>query len=442
MIMELSITLFPAPVEPAISKCGMDSSAATLMRPLMSLPRQMDMREFESPNSSDSKICRRLINSRRELGTSIPTVGLPGMRSIRIDSACSPRHKSSESVVMRLYLMPASGLNSKVVTTGPGLIWTTLPRTLNSSNLALMRLAISFSSSESYEVRPGISFNSSVEGKRYSGCSVTSGATGNRPRVMPSEGAAASTGGGVDATCGGGSYSRVWMGISSSCSTGAGCSWGDSTTVELPAAAALARFNSAAASRTASLFCSMPCCLAALRSARTCARSSAIWRRAARHCSKRASMLRRMPSGPASQLAKVAIEKLEIRYRDRISEIPVTSAAPVRLSDVMRESASKTPMIPPAENDPFQGCHVGNSDSAALPLSISRLDPNTLIAGALISADRTQRQASIHSSTGMAKALSPSTCRQRSEVYDPAKPVRLWARVAPETEFQDGSCGW
>ena len=41
---------------------------------------------------------------------------------------------------MRLYLTPASGLNSNVVTTGPGLICTTLPCTLNSSNLALMRV--------------------------------------------------------------------------------------------------------------------------------------------------------------------------------------------------------------------------------------------------------------------------------------------------------------
>ncbi len=41
MISELSITLLPDPVDPAISRCGMDSSAATLMRPLMSLPRQM-----------------------------------------------------------------------------------------------------------------------------------------------------------------------------------------------------------------------------------------------------------------------------------------------------------------------------------------------------------------------------------------------------------------
>ena len=50
---------------------------------------------------------------------------------------------------MRLYLMPASGLNSKVVTTGPGLICTTLPSTLNSSNLDLMRAAMSLSSCSS-----------------------------------------------------------------------------------------------------------------------------------------------------------------------------------------------------------------------------------------------------------------------------------------------------
>ena len=47
---------------------------------------------------------------------------------------------------MREYFTPASGLNSNVVTTGPGLIWTTEPSTLNSSNFDLMRAAISFSS--------------------------------------------------------------------------------------------------------------------------------------------------------------------------------------------------------------------------------------------------------------------------------------------------------
>ena len=146
MISELSITLLPDPVEPAISKCGIESSAATLMRPLMSLPSATVSGEAEFRNSSDSRIWRRLMISRLVLGTSMPTVGLPGMRSIRIDSACRPRHRSSLSVVMREYFTPASGLNSKVVTTGPGLICTTEPCTLNSSNLDLIWAAISFSS--------------------------------------------------------------------------------------------------------------------------------------------------------------------------------------------------------------------------------------------------------------------------------------------------------
>ena len=52
----------------------------------------------------------------------MPTVDLPAMRSIRMLSARSARQRSSLRPVTRLYLMPASGLNSKVVTTGPGLI--------------------------------------------------------------------------------------------------------------------------------------------------------------------------------------------------------------------------------------------------------------------------------------------------------------------------------
>ncbi len=134
------------------------------MRPLMSLPSATVRGDAELWNSSDSKICRRLMTSRREFGTSMPTVGFPGMRSIRIDSACKPRHRSSVSVVMREYFTPASGLNSKVVTTGPGLICVTLPRTLNSSNLALIASAVSFNSRLSNSVRSGGSCSRLVGG--------------------------------------------------------------------------------------------------------------------------------------------------------------------------------------------------------------------------------------------------------------------------------------
>ena len=47
MIIEFSMTLLPDPVDPAISRCGMDSSDATRMRPLMSLPSGMVSGEGE-----------------------------------------------------------------------------------------------------------------------------------------------------------------------------------------------------------------------------------------------------------------------------------------------------------------------------------------------------------------------------------------------------------
>jgi hypothetical protein len=166
MMSELIMTDLPDPVEPAISACGMVSSEATLMRPLMSLPIEMVRREGDASNSSLSITARRLMTSRFEFGTSMPTVILPGMRSIRIDSACRPRQRSSRRFVMRLYFMPASGLNSNVVTTGPGLICTTDPRTLNSSNFTLIAAATFFSSCSSNAERCGISFSRSVEGRR------------------------------------------------------------------------------------------------------------------------------------------------------------------------------------------------------------------------------------------------------------------------------------
>ena len=53
--MELIMTLFPAPVDPAINRCGMESSAATLIRPLISLPSEIVRCEAEFWNSSDSR---------------------------------------------------------------------------------------------------------------------------------------------------------------------------------------------------------------------------------------------------------------------------------------------------------------------------------------------------------------------------------------------------
>ena len=209
MISELSITLLPAPVDPAIKRCGIVSSAATLIRPLMSLPSATVKGEAELRNSSDSRIWRRLITSRLEFGTSIPTVGLPGIRSIKIDSACRPRHKSSVSVVMREYFTPASGLNSNVVTTGPGLICVTFPCTLNSSNFDLMRAAISFNSWLSKALRATGSCNRVVGGNRNSVRRFRGAASGFAD-------ARGSVAGGISINCcDTGVGSIMWMGISS-----------------------------------------------------------------------------------------------------------------------------------------------------------------------------------------------------------------------------------
>ena len=50
----------------------------------------------------------------------MPTVDFPGIRSISTDSACIARQRSSARPVIFPYFTPASGLNSNVVTTGPG----------------------------------------------------------------------------------------------------------------------------------------------------------------------------------------------------------------------------------------------------------------------------------------------------------------------------------
>src|SRR4029453_2816605 len=87
--------------------------------------------------------------SRFGFGIWMPTVDLPGMRSISTDSPCIARQRSSASPVILLYLTPASGLNSYVVTTGPGWICTTEPSTENSRHLSSSSRAPSINSRSS-----------------------------------------------------------------------------------------------------------------------------------------------------------------------------------------------------------------------------------------------------------------------------------------------------
>ena len=61
---------------------------------------------------SASSSSRIEMSSRFGFGIWMPTVLLPGIRSISTDSACMARQRSSARPVILLYLTPASGLNS------------------------------------------------------------------------------------------------------------------------------------------------------------------------------------------------------------------------------------------------------------------------------------------------------------------------------------------
>ena len=89
------------------------------------------------------------------------------MRSIRMLSAFSARQRSSVSPVRRVYLIPASGLNSNVVTTGPGLICVTCPRTSNSAYFSVSTAASSFSSPASTARCSSGRCNRLLEGSLY-----------------------------------------------------------------------------------------------------------------------------------------------------------------------------------------------------------------------------------------------------------------------------------
>src|SRR5262245_45292929 len=118
--MPLMPTDLPAPVEPAISRWGIVARSDMYGSPWMVLPSASVSFDVDRRYDSDSSRSRSDICSRLRLGIWIPTVDLPGIRSIRTDSACMARHRSSARPVIFAYLTPASGLNSYVVTTGPG----------------------------------------------------------------------------------------------------------------------------------------------------------------------------------------------------------------------------------------------------------------------------------------------------------------------------------
>ena len=120
----------------------------------------------------------------------MPTVDLPGMRSMSTDSACIARQRSSARLVILLYFTPASGLNSNVVTTGPGWICATCPSTANSRHFSSSCRADSISS------------RSSIFCSAFAGSSSESGGSVNAPcrrGVFCGSGSGSGSGGAIGA---------------------------------------------------------------------------------------------------------------------------------------------------------------------------------------------------------------------------------------------------
>ena len=80
------------------------------------------------------------------------------------------------------------------------------------------------------------------------------------------------------------------------------------------------------------------------------------------------------------------MENLEIRYSERIRQMPVSSTVPITFNDDISELAIRMPTTPPAENAPFHGCHNGRMERAVEMLRKNTTEPNTLIPAASIAA--------------------------------------------------------
>src|SRR4030066_692026 len=118
--------LLPEPVAPATNRCGIFVMSATTGLPEISLPSASGSLDFNALNCSDAIISLRKTSSLTWLGTSIPTVDLPGRgATMRTLPDFSARARSSDRFTILDNLIPGAGSNSYIVITGPGFTSTT-----------------------------------------------------------------------------------------------------------------------------------------------------------------------------------------------------------------------------------------------------------------------------------------------------------------------------
>jgi len=100
-MMALTHTDLPEPVVPAMSRCGMAVRSAATGVPSTPRPRARRSLDSMRVNSGASMMSSRLTRATSSLGTSMPTILLPGTgASIRMDLAARARARSASRRAM------------------------------------------------------------------------------------------------------------------------------------------------------------------------------------------------------------------------------------------------------------------------------------------------------------------------------------------------------
>ncbi len=114
-------TDLPAPVAPAMSRCGISSIVATKASPLTPRPSGIVRGDSDCLNSLDSSISLKYTVERFSLGISMPTSDFPGIgASMRRLCAASASARSSFRLSILLSFTPSDGSSVNCVTVGPG----------------------------------------------------------------------------------------------------------------------------------------------------------------------------------------------------------------------------------------------------------------------------------------------------------------------------------
>ena len=120
VITELMHDDLPAPVAPAISRCGISARFTITGRPAMSLPNATSSGCVDLWASIDCSTLPRVTSCLSRLGTSTPIADRPGIGArIRTSGEAMAYAMSFARVVTRATFTPAPSSSSKRVTVGP-----------------------------------------------------------------------------------------------------------------------------------------------------------------------------------------------------------------------------------------------------------------------------------------------------------------------------------